>query len=224
MPGWQKLTEEFKDNNFIVIAVAMDSRKGAPDKWINDVSPTYLSLIDREHRLADLYHMVNVPQAVWINETGKIVRPTETAGAYEAFRTMDLATGSMPEDEVQRAKQTRDIYYAALRDWIVNGDESRFAFKADEALNHVPTMTDEMALAHATFRLGQYLLKTGKSQEADLVLQEASRLHPDSWTMWRQWAKPMDSGLAAGPEFWQRVYALGDKRYYALPDMEGMPE
>jgi hypothetical protein len=31
-------------------------------------------------------------------------------------------------------------------------------------------------------------------------------------------------GLAAGPEFWQRVDALGDKRYYPLPDMAGMPE
>lgn len=224
MPVWQKIYNEFKDNNFIIIAVAMDSRKGAPDKWIRDASPSYVSLIDREHHLADLYNMVNVPQAVWINEAGRIVRPTETAGAYEAFRYMELATGAVPENEAQKAKQTHRNYYAALRDWIVNGDDSHFAFDAEGARTHIPTMTSEMALAHVKFRLGQYLLKTGKIKEADLLLQEASRLHPDSWTMWRQWSKPMESGLAAGPDFWERVYALGEKRYYPLPDMEGMPE
>ena len=29
--------------------------------------------------------MVNVPQAVWIDETGHIVRPTESAGAYRGI-------------------------------------------------------------------------------------------------------------------------------------------
>lgn len=221
---WQKLYQEFKDTNFIIIAVAMDSRVGAPDKWIQDASPTYVSLIDREHHLADLYNMVNVPQAVWIDESGIIVRPPETAGVYEAFRYMDLTTGTVPEDEVHKAKQARSIYYAALRDWIIHGGESQFAFDAEAARTHVPAMTDDMALAHAKFRLGQYLMKTGKSQEAELLLQEASRLHPDSWNMWRQLTEPLDNGLAAGPDFWKRVVALGEKRYYPRPDMEGMPD
>jgi hypothetical protein len=44
-----------------------------------------------------------------------------------------------------------------------------------------------------------------------------------TWTMWRRRLEPMDNGLAAGPEFWKRVHALREKRYYPLPDMEGMP-
>ncbi|MDP6346732.1 MAG: redoxin domain-containing (seleno)protein, partial [Alphaproteobacteria bacterium] len=31
-------------------------------------------------------------------------------------------------------------------------------------------------------------------------------------------------GLAAGPDFWARVDALGERRYYAPVDMAGMPE
>jgi hypothetical protein len=42
--------------------------------------------------------MVNVPQAVWIDERGTIVRPTEPAGAYEGFRRMDRVTREVPAD------------------------------------------------------------------------------------------------------------------------------
>ena len=221
---WQTLYDELKDNDFIIIAVAMDSRDGAPDPWINKVSPTYVSLIDKEHRLADLYNMVNVPQAVWIDAEGKIVRPTENAGAYEAFRSMDLATRTIPENEAKKAAHARAAYCAALRDWVKNDADSKFVFNTSAARAHVPEMTNEMALAHANFRLGQFLLKSGKPEEANVFLQKASRLHPDSWSMWRQWSKPLDSGLASSPEFWQRVHALGDDKYYPLPDIEGMPE
>ena len=54
-------------------------------------------------------------------------------------------------------------------------------------------------------------------------IQEASRLHPDSWCIWRQGAGVNETGLAALPEFWQRVDALGEARYYARVDMPGMP-
>jgi len=30
--------------------------------------------------------------------------------------------------------------------------------------------------------------------------------------------------MAAGPEFWARVNALGDDRYYPAVDMAGMPD
>ena len=76
----------------MVIAVAMDSREGDPLPWIDAAKPTYPTLIDREHRLAELYGIVNVPQAVWIDEAGRIVRPAESAGAYEGFRQMNRAT------------------------------------------------------------------------------------------------------------------------------------
>lgn len=221
---WQALNDELKDQNFVIIAVAMDSRDGAADPWIKEAAPTYVSLIDREHRLADLYNMVNVPQAVWIDEDGKIVRPTENAGAYEAFRSMDLATRNVPEEEAAKAKQTKTAYYAALRDWVHNGAASEFAFDAAAAQDHVPAMTEDMALAHIKFRLGQYLISTGKLGEGQGLLAEAAELHPDSWNMWRQQAAPLENGLAAGPEFWQRVSSLDKNGYYPLPDMKGMPE
>ena len=44
---WQALYEELADRNFMVIAVAMDSREGDPLPWIEAARPTYVTLIDR---------------------------------------------------------------------------------------------------------------------------------------------------------------------------------
>jgi AhpC/TSA family protein len=220
---WQALYEELKDHGFVVIAVALDSREGDPVQWIDAASPSYPCLIDRDHRLADLYHMVNVPQAVWIDERGRIVRPTEVAGAYEGFRRMDRATREMPAETARLTADARATYLNAIRDWVRRGEASQHAFDADRARAHVPGPTEDVARAHVAFRLGQHLIRHGQPDEGDRWLAEASRLHPDSWAIWRQRAGVTELGLAAQPDFWARVDALGERRYYAPVDMEGMP-
>jgi hypothetical protein len=220
---WQALYEELRDRGFMVIAVAMDSREGDPLPWIEAAKPTYPCLIDREHRLAELYHMVNVPQAVWIDEDGLIVRPTEPAGAYEGFRQMDRATRQMPEEAARLTAQAKATYVEAIRDWVVRGRLSPHALDAERARARVPVPTPEVARAHAAFQLGQRLLRTGRHDEGARWLDEASRLHPDSWCIWRQRAGVNEVGLASLPDFWARVDALGERRYYAPIDMPGMP-
>jgi hypothetical protein len=202
----------------------MDARDDAARPWIEDVGPTYPCLIDTEHRVAALYNMVNVPQAVWIDERGRIVRPPENAGAFEAFRSMDRDTGKMPDDVAQVAVDARGTYIAAIRDWVDKGAASEHVFDAEAARARVPAMSDDIALAHANFRLGLHLLKAGKADEGDIFLKEATRLHPDSWNMWRQRYQPNEMGLASGPEFWERVDALGRMEYYPPVDMKNMPE
>ena len=88
---------------------------------------------------------------------------------------------------------------------------------------HLAVPTEDTARAHAMFRLGQWLLRQGAREEGDRWLQEASRLHPESWCIWRQGAAVNELGLASPPEFWTRVDALGDRRYYARVPMKGMP-
>ena len=220
---WQALYEELADRNFTMIAVAMDSREGDPRPWIDAANPTYPVLIDREHRLAELYGVVNVPQAIWIDEDGRIVRPAEAAGAYEGFRSMNRATREMPEDAARLTAQAKTTYLDAIRNWVRQGAESEHAFTADQVRSHMPALTEETARAQAMFRLGQLMIRRGERQEGDRWLAEASRLHPDSWCIWRQRAGVNETGLASLPDFWDRVDALGDKRYYAPVDMKGMP-
>lgn len=220
---WQALYAELKDRNFVVLAVAMDSDPEAARPWIEAAKPEYPVLIDRTHRVAELYNMVNVPQAVWIDEDGRIVRPTENAGAFEGFRAMDRATRQMPPEVAGKVAQAKKTYVAAVRDWVEKGAASAHAFDAAQARAHLPKMSDSIAEAHASFRFGQHLLQRGRNADARSFFDAARRLHPDSWNIWRQLADKNEMGLAAGPEFWARVDALGERHYYAPVDMQGMP-
>lgn len=220
---WQALQEELAGHGFVVMAVAMDSRDGDPLPWIEAARPTYPTLIDRDHRLAELYGIVNVPQAVWIDEAGRIVRPAESAGAFEGFRRMNRATREMPEDVARLTAQAKGTYLDAIRDWARNGARSAHAFGAEQARAHLPALSEDTATAQAMFRLGQFLLRQGEREEGERFIREASRLHPDSWCIWRQGAGVTELGLAAQPDFWTRVDALGARRYYAPVDMPGMP-
>lgn len=179
---WQTLYAGLAERNFMVVAVAEESR-GAEHarQWIEQAKAAYWCLIDPDHRVAELYGMVNVPQCVWIDEQGRIVRPTETAGSTDHFRRMDIKTRSMgPEDQAARLA-ARQIYFDAVRDWVLTG---KHGLDDAGARRKLPRSTPEIALAHAHFRLGAWLRRHGRSAEGDRHLAEASRLHPDSWTMW----------------------------------------
>jgi hypothetical protein len=67
--------------------------------------------------------------------------------------------------------------------------------------------------------LGVWLRRHGHVAEGDTHLAAASRLHPDSWNMWRQAADLDGVGKASGEAFWQRVEALGERPYYPPPDL-----
>jgi hypothetical protein len=206
------------------MAVAMDARPEAARPWIEAARPSYPCLIDRDHRVAELYHMVNVPQAVWIDETGRIVRPTESAGAYEGFRAMDRETRKVPDEVAAITARAKRTYVDAVRDWAIRGAASVHVFRPEQVAARLGAPGEDVARAHAHFRLGQHLLRLGRAGEAEEHFADARRLHPDSWNIWRQTAAVDARGLAAGPEFWARVDALGSRRYYAPVDMEGMPD
>jgi len=164
--------------------------------------------------LSSLYNMFNVPQAVWIDETGKIVRPVETGGSLDIARDFDQETRA----------QAKLTYYNAVGDWAVKGNASKFVLDLDETKKRIPAMTNDMALAHAKFQLGQYLRRNGRTSEAEAIFAESCELHPDSWNIYRETAERNERGLAAGDEFWEKVRSLGEKQYYITVDMEGMPQ
>ena len=214
---WQQLYAELKDKNFMVVAVAEESRGADHARpWIEQAKSSYWQLIDTEHRLEDLYNLVNVPQAIWIDEQGRIVRPPETAGSTDHFRRMDLKTRTMsPEDQAERLA-ARQAYLDAVRAWVATG---KHALPATSARMNLPKVTPAIAEARTRFRLGVWLRANGHAAEGDLQMAEASRLHPESWSLWRQAADLDEVGKASGPEFWKRVHALGERPYYPPPKL-----
>lgn len=224
---WQALYNDVKDEDFIIIAVAEESR-GADTarEFVEEAGATYVTLIDKEHHVADLYNMVNVPQSVWIDENGRIVRPAETAGSHDGWRSMNREDLSMPDDSAAIVARAQEAYVAAVRDWAVNGAGSKHAFDSEAAREHLDLPGDNVALANANFRLGRYLDSIGRKDEAQAFLKTASDLRPESWNIFRQAMNlkelgPM--GLAADEAFFERVDALGGGRYYPPPDIEGYP-
>jgi hypothetical protein len=216
---WQQLFDGLTGQNFMIVAVAEESRGGEHARqWIEQAGAKYWCLIDTEHRVADLYGMVNVPQAVWIDEAGRIVRPAETAGSTDHWRRRDPATGTMSAADQAAREAARQRYLDAVKDWVLTG---KHALDAVAARRRQPRITPGIAMAHAHFRLGVWLRGHGRAQEGDAQLAEASRLHPDSWNMWRQAADLDEVGRASGPTFRERVDALGDRPYYPPPDLPG---
>ena len=214
---WQQLFSSLRDKSFMVVAVAEESR-GAEHarQWIEQANAGYWCLIDSEHRVADLYGMVNVPQAVWIDEAGRIVRPPETAGSTDHFRQMDRTTRTLAPELAAAREAARRGYIDAVRDWVLTG---RHALAADAARERLPRITPEIAAAQAHFRLGVWLRRHGNATEGDAHLARASRLYPDSWSMWRQAADLDQVGKASGEAFWKRVEALGERPYYPQPGL-----
>lgn len=211
---WQRLYEELSDRNFMIVAVAMDSRGVAAVKGpITKAKTTYTSLVDRDHVVAELYNMTNVPQAVWIDETGRIVRPTEVSGAM-----LTLKLGKL--------RKARALYLDAIRDWVARGSESEHVFSEAEARARVPSFTPEIAMAHAHFHLGQYLWEHGDREEAAGFLERAVELNPDSWNFFRQMKNLKHLLGSGGPDFFRRAraYRKAGKAYYPLPDIAGMSE
>jgi hypothetical protein len=214
---------ELEPKGLTVITVAFDTAgEAAARPWIEAAKPQHPSLIDRQHLVADLYGMVNVPMAAWIDEEGRLVRPPEPAGASDDFRTMDRTTFAMPPEAIERLRHRRRTYAAALRDWAEKGAESEFALSPEEVRKRLRGRPPEHALANAHFVMAEYLVEQGDREAAQRHLAEAKRLHPENWSFRRQsWALE-DPAKAGGPEYWAAVDALGDRPYYDPIDMPGI--
>lgn len=251
LPGWQVVYDELRDQGLVIIAVALDAGGAdavrhcvlAPDLaerpdemrrmmgwsdelWTRAAPATYPCLIDEEHLLADLYQMTNVPMAVWIDEEGRLVRPSEPAGFGEGgLRSLDPETFRTPPAELAKVTANRDTYIAALRDWVAKGADSEFVLSPDEirARMRLPEAADVEAAAHA--RIGRHLLHTGDHQGARQHFEEASRLAPDKWPYRRQsfvMAPDRIGTLNDDPEFFAAFMASEEFGFYPRIDMPGI--
>jgi len=189
--------------------------------------PTYPCLIDERHLLGDALGIVNVPTAVWIDEDGMLVRPPEVPGATDAFRSMNLQAREVPKERADDGKVRRQVYVDALRDWIDRGRASEHVLSPDEVRRRMRGLDPDASLAAAHFRLGVWLAQHGERDAGQRAFETAVGLSPESWRFRRQkivLSDPALTGqLAATPEFWQAVQALGDRYYYPPTEMAGMP-
>lgn len=243
---WQAVYEELKDKNLEIIAVAFDTAGKAAveagirsadckerpaalarlmgwseDLWARQSPPTYTCLIDEAHVVAELYGMVNVPQGVWIDENGHIVRPAESAGSADMARHMNRETFEIADDVAALGVDVRNAYVDAVRDWAERGAQSPYVLSPEEVRKRMRGPKEDDVVAATHVRLGRYLYGRGELARAKHHFNEAVRLSPDSWNYRRQsnMLDPDKVGqLNSGPEFWAAVDALGDTPYYPPAD------
>jgi hypothetical protein len=193
-----------------VVAVALDVDPAMARPFAIGHSPTHPTLVDTAHATDAAFGFVNVPMAVWIDETGTIVRPAEQA-SIEAnpLREMPIPEGLPPEIEgrfVEVKAMTGDplAYRAAIVDWANRGADSAYALAADEVVARSQDRPEEHARAAACFELGHHLYETVGHDAAQPWWREAHRLFPENWTYKRQaWTLVTTPDGADAPDLMQ---------------------
>ena len=237
---WQTLRSELHPQGLEIVTVALDTaRTEAVRPWIEAANPDHPSLIDQAHILDELLGVVNVPNGVWIDEQGMIVRPPEPAYPRRptSFRRHDSASQDLVEGELspqqRRAREIRaevrkiriepEAYIAALRSWVASGAASRYALAPDEVMRRSHARPPEVAEAAASFELGQYLHREGHADAAVRWFRAAHRLQPDNWTYKRQAWTFVDR--EQGPndvydgDWLSDVLSIGAENYYPPLDL-----
>ena len=186
--------------------------------FIDAASPEHPSLLDPTHRLDALFGVVNIPNVVWIDENGIIVRPPEAGwpgppqypesfqkGLAERVRqAAETAAkeGRTPGPDrmaIIGSGQDRGAYPDAIRDWARNGASSRFAMTPDQVVQASQPRGLALSRAVAHFELANHFWRAGEREAAFRHFNECHRLQPDNWTYKRQaWSLVGNERLGGG--------------------------
>jgi hypothetical protein len=160
--------EELRDHGFTVVTVGLERDPEDAREWVTAAGPTHPSLIDTTWRVADEYHVENVPTVYWIDEDGRIVRPQDVAFGSNAFREFTGVDAT--------------VHQQALREWVTGARPALAPADVDE-FQRVPNDTDQLARAH--FGLGRWLWANGQGERAKAHFATAEEMAPRLWTLWR---------------------------------------
>jgi len=169
----------------VPITVALDRNAEDPRPYIERARPTHPSLVDSEHVLADLYHIINVPTVVWIDEGGRVVRPNDSQFGTDTF--------------VQFHGKHSAPFLAAVRAWVREG---RGVMPVGQVRAQQLLPSRENQLARAEFTLAWHLHRAGRTQAAERHFLRAGELSPHDWTI-RRGSMPIRGINPMGPEFFK---------------------
>ena len=207
-----------------IVTVSMElSGPEASRQYIEAAHADHPSLLDPTYQMAALFGVINIPNVIWIDEQGLIVRPAEPgwpsgdrtipAALFTALPAMGRAPNA-PERSTPAADQMtllssgqdRPTYADALRDWAENGATSRFALSPEEVIARSQPRPLSKSEGAAHFELANHLWQAGHRDLAIAHFNESHRLQPDNWTYKRQ-AWSLVGNERVGGEFGRWVQA-----------------
>lgn len=189
---WQALYEQYKDQNFVVITIAQDSRNSDAQPFIDAAKPQHPSLIDNEHVVSRRYGFINVPTVIWIDEAGKIARPPRVehgSNKYAFVHKLDC-----------------EPHMQALKHWIATGETD---FSAQQITEQMVPPTFEEQLARAEHALAWYLYQNDQPDAAKIHWDTAIALSPNDWTirrgsMWLRGEDPFGNDFFQVWDEWEK--------------------
>lgn len=191
LPAWRQIAQELAAAGLDLVTVAIDEDPEAVRPWAEGAGIPVA--VDAEHRLSDVFGIVNVPSTVWLDEDGRVVKPPTIAPGDDQFREFtELDSGR---------------HHDALRRWVRAGELPKVApsREPDESLR----------AARAERRLGAWLHRAGFPAAAERHLQAAVDLAPLDFTI-RRASMPLRGQDPFGTEFfelWEEWNAAGRPGY-----------
>jgi hypothetical protein len=229
---WQAIRTELHPKGLEIVTIALDVDPDAARAWIDQTKPDHPSLIDSAHVVDELLGVINVPNSVWIDEKGMIVRPAEPAwpdrDSPPDWQKMADSPDLPPQmrETLQLAKNIRTQpveYMQALRDWVAKGSASKYVLSGADVIARSGKRGKAEAEAAARFELGNHLWQTGRRDLAPRHWREAHRLQPDNWTYKRnawQLADPFQGPTDLYDSSWANdVRKIGAENYYPALDL-----
>lgn len=161
---------------------------------IEAAQPEHPSLIDVGHEMDARFGVVNIPNGIWIDEQGTIVRPAEPAWSGTPLEMPRFGDAPADDDRTKKMRSAlagkididRDSYAMAVRDWAAKGEDSVYALTPDEVVARSHPQSPDVARAAAHFEIAQHLWRAGERDAALRHFRHAHRLQPDNWTYKRQ--------------------------------------
>ena len=207
---WQALREELHPKGIEFVTVGMDAAGPEPCRqYIENANPTHPSLVDDSHQMAEKFGVINIPNGIWIDENGVIVRPAEAANprtelATGRYQPIDGLPDRMNDILAEASKiEVSTEYVDMLRDWVEHGADSRFALDPDEVVRRSKPRDASTAEGQAHFELGAHLWKQGDRAGAEEHWREAHRLYPDNFSYKRQAWSLASEGTGPFERYWQ---------------------
>ena len=190
LPAWKQLADELRADGLQVVTVALDDDPEAVRPWTQEGLTT---AVDPEHRLSDLFGVVQVPSTVWLDEKGMVVKPPTIAPGDDQFS--------------EWTKVEADQHHDALRQWVRTGEVPA----VDDGI------LDDLAVrtARAERRLAAWLQRNGHAEEAEQHFTAAVALAPLDFSI-RRASMPLRGQDPFGTEFfalWEEWEAAGRPGY-----------
>ncbi|MBC8293920.1 MAG: thioredoxin family protein [Proteobacteria bacterium] len=152
-------------------------------EFIERAAPSHPSVIDTEHLVAELYHVVNVPTMIWIDEQGRICRPHDSQFGTDIFTDFH---GKLSEP-----------YLDMLRAWVRTGEGALPRDEVD-SLRIEPDAASQLARSERALAWWLHGQQRGEAAERHFV--RADELAPNDWTI-RRGSMPIRGKDPFGPEF-----------------------